>query len=540
MNNMTSDIKRFRTLRELIDRRALVERERPYLIGPDDQIALSYSELRGVVRRYALELQSRWGVSDGDRVGIFLPNGADFVVAYLAIMYLGAVACPINNLLQDPEIDCILESAKATTCCVAVHWSERIERLVKRKSFACAIVPVEGIFDRQLGGRSRDEQYEELRLAEIRCDKLALIVHTSGSTGRPKGVPLSHSNLLLDCEYICDAIRLTKNDRALCILPLFHTNAEVLSVLCPLYSGGSVVIPRQFHASQFWPLAIHYEVTWCSAAPTIFFILIKRHEGEESGFHLGHQIRFFVSGTSALPVPLMRTFEQTFGVMILEGYGLTETVCRVAFNRRPPDEVAHPGKEDGCRRFGSVGTAIGDTEIEIVDENDRPVRVGERGEVVLRGSVVMKGYFENDAATDEAFRHGWFHTGDIGYMDEDGYLYIVDRKKDMIIRGGQNIYPREVDIVLGSHPKIEEAAVIGVPNGKYGEEVKAYVVSKKGMSVSAEEIIEFCRERLAAYKCPKSVRFIEAMPKGPTGKLLRVQLARFEKNEASQNSQEEK
>jgi long-chain acyl-CoA synthetase len=524
------------TLRELMDRRALGDGPRPYLIAPDDGVQLSYAGLYAAVRGYAHELHSCWGVGKGDRVGIFLPNSADFVVAYLAIMYLGAIACPINTLLQDPEIEHIVDNAKASLLCVAAEWCERIQRLVKRNGCSSQIASVDNIVAGQKARRARLDA--ELELPELSGDEVALIVHTSGSTGRPKGVMLTHRNLLLDCEYISDRLRLNSDDRALCVLPLFHTNAEVLSILCPLYSSGSVVLPRQFHATQFWPLAHRHTVSWCSAAPTIFYILVKRSEHEEAPAHSGHQVRFFVSGTSALPVPLMRTFEQTFGVIILEGYGLTETVCRVAFNSRPPDELVRPGEEDGYRKFGSVGTPIGDAEIDIVDDDDRRLGAGELGEIVLRGSVVMKGYFNDDTATAEAFRHGRFRTGDIGYKDADGFLYIVDRKKDMIIRGGQNIYPREVDNVLALHPKIADAAVIGVPHEKYGEEIKAYVVRKDGEWVSAEEILAFCRQRLAAYKCPKSIQFIDAMPKGPTGKLLRAQLARFER-EPVQHTREE-
>lgn len=520
------------TLRELIRRRAKEDGDRPFLIAPDEGAELSYADLDAVVSGYASELRLRWGVSKGDRVGIFLPNCVEFVVVFLAISYIGAVACPINTLLQDPEIDSILEGVKAKVLCVAGQWHGRIKRLVAENGCESNIATADGVAERHKYRQPRDAE-----LPAFGSDDVALIVHTSGSTGRPKGVMLTHRNLLLDCDYICDCLGLTRDDRALCVLPLFHTNAEVLSVLCPLYSAGSVVLPRQFHATQFWFLVEHHGVTWCSAAPTIFYILIKRYEQDETKTPTGHSLRFFVSGTSALPVPLMQAFERAFGVIILEGYGLTETVCRVAFNRRPDDGFGQPGEEGSYRKFGSVGTPIGDAEIEVVDDDDRRLGTGERGEIVLRGSVLTKGYFNNEAATAEAFRGGWFHTGDIGYKDSDGWLYIVDRKKDMIIRGGQNIYPREVDNVLALHPKIADAAVIGIAHEKYGEEVKAYVVRKEGENLAADEIIAFCRERLAAYKCPKSVAFIDVMPKGPTGKLLRAQLARFEQ-ESVQGSQE--
>lgn len=485
------------------------------MVAPDDGVELSYAQLQLAVSSMAAQLRSRWNVDAGHRVCIFIPNGADFVITYLAVMYLGAVACPVNTALQDTEIEYIVANSKASVICVFSDWCERVRKIVSNAGLSTSVVETQKL---ALGGDGTAPGGASA-LPESRPEDIALIVHTSGSTGHPKGVMLTHRNLLLDCQYIVDVLGLQESDRAFCVLPLFHTNAEVLSVLCPLFTGGSVVIPRQFHASQFWPLARDHSVTWCSAAPTIFYILVKRSEQEAVPDHAGHRVRLFVSGTSALPVPLMEEFELTFGAPILEGYGLTETVCRVAFNR-----IAG-------RRFGSVGTPIGDSRIEIVDDDDKLLPESERGEIVLRGSVIMKGYFNDERATAEAFRNDWFHTGDIGYKDSDGFVYIVDRKKDMIIRGGQNIYPREVDRVLAMHPKIEDAAVAGVPDEKYGQEVKAYVVCKSGAILSTDEIVSFCRQQLAAYKCPKTVQFIDAMPKGPTGKLLRAQLlARYENN----------
>lgn len=528
------------SIRQLIDWRAAHDADRMFLFAPDDGAELTYAQLGAAVRGFALRLKADHGIARGDRVGLFLPNGEDFVIAYLGTMYLGAVACPINTLLQDPEIEYILESARLSVVCASREWIARLRGLTHDGRTVRAIVPAEEICAKPYPGDAPLHDQSLPELPGINGDDVAQIVHTSGSTGQPKGVMLTHRNLLLDCRYIVQWHRMGPDDRALCVLPLFHTNAEVLSVLCSLFAGGSVVIPRQFHASQFWPLALRYGVTWCSAAPTIFYILLKRSEQDGQQAHRGHRVGFFISGTSALPVSLMREFEQVFGVLILEGYGLTETVCRVAFNPHPPAGRGRAGEEDGYRKFGSVGTAIGDVEIMIVDEQDRPLARGERGEILLRGSVLMKGYFNDEVATGEAFRGGWFHTGDIGYMDTDGYLYIVDRKKDMIIRGGQNIYPREVDNVLALHPKIADAAVIGVPDEKYGEEVKAFVVCKEGEPVSPEDIMEFCQERLAAYKCPKSVAFIDAMPKGPTGKPLRAQLARAEQGSREISHEENK
>jgi acyl-CoA synthetase (AMP-forming)/AMP-acid ligase II len=307
---------------------------------------------------------------------------------------------------------------------------------------------------------------------------------------------------------------LTERDRLLTVMPLFHMNAVSVTTMTPLYAGASTVVSPRFSASRFWQIISDYEITSFGSVATMLARLLSAYpEGTPAGLKTD-QLRFAMCGSAPVPAEILRRFEETFNCLVIEGYGLSESTCRSTFN--PPDER---------RRPGSCGMPIGN-EMRVFDEEDREVADGELGEIVLRGENILKGYYKNPEATAEAFRQGWFHTGDIGYKDADGFFYIVDRKSDMIIRGGENIYPREIDEVLYSHPAVAAAATIGVPDPVYGEEVAAFLVLKDGAQAAEEELINFCRERLADYKCPKSVRFIAEIPKGPTGKLLKRELAR--------------
>lgn len=508
----------FESLPALIETRAGATPDRTVLIAPDDDAELTCAGLHEATRTVALRLRDEWGVGPGDNVGLLMANGLDFVVVYFGIMALGAAACPINTALREDEIDHILANAAIDVVC-ADPVSARLAR--RDECPAGRVCDDPGSLWRSRPATDGGD----VPPPRVEADSVAQIVHTSGSTGRPKGVMLSHRNILADCRYIVDWMGFGPGDRSLCILPLYHTNAEMHSVIAALVAGASVVVPRRFSASAFWTLAAETGATYCSAAPTVLYILLEAHRASGATAPPDHGLRLFICGSSSLPVPLLEAFERTFGAMIIEGYGLTETVCRVTFNPVPPPEAFRPGREEGYRRFGSVGRAIGDSRIAVVDDDGRPVAPGTRGEIVLKGNVVTRGYFNDPEATKAAFRDGWFLTGDIGYMDADGYLYVVDRKKDLIIRGGQNVYPREVDEVLLRHPQVGEAAVVGVGDAKYGEEVKAFVVPVEGAEPTAGEIMDFCRRRLAAYKCPKTVQFIETMPRGPTGKLLRRRLA---------------
>jgi acyl-CoA synthetase (AMP-forming)/AMP-acid ligase II len=348
---------------------------------------------------------------------------------------------------------------------------------------------------------------------DVGKDDEAIIIYTSGTTGKPKGCLLTHGNVIANARQIVEWLNFTDQDRLLTIMPLFHMNAVSVSTMSALYSGGSTVVSPKFSASRFWEIISNYQVTSFGSVATMLSILLTTYpNGVPEGLETG-RLRFAMCGSAPVPTEVLKQFEETFNCLVIEGYGLSESTCRSTFN--PPDER---------RRAGSCGLPIGN-EMKVVDDDDREVEEGALGEIVLRGENILKGYYKNPAATAAAFRNGWFHTGDIGYRDPDGFFYIVDRKSDMIIRGGENIYPREIDEVLYQHPAVAAAAAIGVPDPLYGEEVAAFIVLKEGTDATEEEIIGFCRGCLADYKCPKTVRFVNEIPKGPTGKLLKRELA---------------
>src|SRR6185369_823538 len=338
-------------------------------------------------------------------------------------------------------------------------------------------------------------------------DDDAIIIYTSGTTGKPKGCLLTHGNIISNARQISEWLQFTPEDRLLTIMPLFHMNAVSVTTMSALYAGGSTVISPKFSASQFWKIISDYRITSFGSVATMLSILLNTYPDGVPGDLKTEQLRFAMCGSAPVPAEVMKRFEETFKCPVIEGYGLSESTCRSTFN--PPD---------ARRRAGSCGLPIGN-EMKVVDDDDNEVPQGELGEIVLRGENILKGYFKNPDATEKAFRGGWFHTGDVGYQDKDGFFFIVDRKSDMIIRGGENIYPREIDEVLYQHPAVAAAATIGVPDQLYGEEVAAFVVLKDGNKTTEAELIEYCKRELADYKCPKSIRFVADIPKGPTGKL---------------------
>jgi long-chain acyl-CoA synthetase len=299
-------------------------------------------------------------------------------------------------------------------------------------------------------------------------------------------------------------------------MPLFYMNAVSVTTMTALIAGASTVVSPKFSASKFWQIIEDYRITSFGSVATMLSMLLQKkselNPKSEIENRKSETLRFAMCGSAPVPVEVLKKFEETFGCLVIEGYGLSESTCRSTFN--PPNTA---------RRAGSCGKPIGN-EMKIFDENDEELKDGELGEIVLRGENIFKGYFKNEAATKKAFANGWFHTGDIGSRDADGFFYIADRKSDMIIRGGENIYPREIDELLYTHPAVEAAAVVGVPDELYGEAVAAFVVLKRDETASEEEIIDFCKQHLADYKCPQTVRFVENIPKGATGKLLKREL----------------
>jgi long-chain acyl-CoA synthetase len=325
---------------------------------------------------------------------------------------------------------------------------------------------------------------------------------------------LTHGNILANARQITEWLGFSGNDRLLTIMPLFHMNAVSVTTMSALYAGGSTVVSPKFSASRFWNIISDYHISSFGSVATMLSMLLNTYPGGVPDGLQTSQLRFAMCGSAPVPAEVMKKFEEIFNCPVIEGYGLSESTCRSTFN--PPDQR---------RRAGSCGLPIGN-EMKVVDDDDDEVADGELGEIVLRGENILKGYFKNPEATERAFRGGWFHTGDVGYRDQDGFFFIVDRKTDMIIRGGENIYPREIDEVLYQHHAVAAAATIGVPDKLYGEEVAAFIVLKDGAHATEEELVGHCKSALADYKCPKTIRIVTGIPKGPTGKLLKRELAR--------------
>lgn len=512
-------------IRELLETRVGETPDKDFLLLESGDRVFTYRQFDDEVNRAAATLLGL-GVRKGDRVSLLLTNRAEFLIFYFACFKIGAWAGPVNALLKPREIEFIIADSEAATVVtqpdLLPHLDEAREHvkslrnvLVVEDDDQWSVIDNEDNYSESGRNASESNSEPQTRNPELSPADEAVIIYTSGTTSKPKGVLLTHGNLLSNAQQIAEWLRLTADDRSLIVMPLFHVNGLMTTAMATLWAGGSMVLGPRFSASRHWETIARYGVTYFGSVATMLSMLNHKYpEGLPAELDVS-RFRFALCGSAPVPVKVLKTFESLFKFPVIEGYGLSESTCRATFN--PIDE----------RRVGSVGKPIGN-EVRIFDENDHAIAPHQIGEIVLRGPNIMKGYYKNEAATREAFRSGWFHTGDLGYRNEDGFFYVVDRKSDLIIRAGENIYPREIDEVLYQHPTVKDAATVGVPHELYGEEVKSFVVLRKGEETTEQEIIEFCRERLADFKCPKSVEFVDDIPKGPTGKLLKRELIREE------------
>lgn len=494
-------------LRELIELHLADRPDQTFIYWRDEEI--SYRTLNEGANRVANGLRAL-GVGKGDVVSVYLPNCPEFFYTWFGIVKLGAVFGPVNAMFKGDEVRHVLSDSGA----VMAVTSQALLDTIKAARGECPalreVICLEGQAPGAMAFEELMEQPPELEPVALARDDLTAIVYTSGTTGRPKGAMLSHFNYVWDTMAAVDVMPIQPGqDRLGLILPLFHVNAQVTS-LSQLYVGGAVAMWERFSPSDFWETVQHYRPTTFSAVPTMLSILlaVPRPEGLDTS-----SLRYVICGAAALPLDIFERFEETFDLRILEGYGLTEATCVSSLN-----------PYWGIRKVGSIGLPLRGQPMKIVDDNMNELPPGEFGEIVVKGPNVMMGYYNNPEATTETIVNGWVRTGDIGYTDEDGYFFIVDRKKEMIIRGGENIYPREVEEVLFSHPKIAEAAVIGRPDPIWGEEVVAVIVLQPGQTLTLEEVQEFCKERMASYKAPRQVEFREDLPKTVTGKVAKKAL----------------
>src|SRR5712692_489061 len=499
-------------IRELLEQRAQAEPDKLFLFSEADERRFTYAQFNSAVDATARLLASN-NIGKGDVVSLVMPNSAEYLIAYFACWKLGAIAGPVNSLLKEHEAAFVMDNSEAKAILVHSEFRPLIENIRGDLPHLKSVIE----FDDEAEA-TREFSEGAVPAVEIGKDADAIIIYTSGTTGKPKGCLLTHGNVIANARQISKWLHFTEDDRLLTIMPLFHMNAVSVTTMSALYAGGSTVVSPKFSASRFWKIVSDYQITSFGSVATMLSMLLNNYPNGVPEGLTTDQLRFAMCGSAPVPAEVMKKFESTFNCPVIEGYGLSESTCRSTFN--PPDER---------RRPGSCGLPIG-SEMKVVDDDDHEVADGEVGEIVLPAENILQGYFKNPEATGNPFRNGWFHTGDVGYRDQEGFFYIVDRKSDMIIRAGENIYPREIDEVLYQHPAVAAAAAIGIPDQLYGEEVAAFVVLKDEMKISEAELINYCTERLADYKCPKSVRFVTDIPKGPTGKLLKRELAaRFAK-----------
>jgi long-chain acyl-CoA synthetase len=464
-----------------------------------DDAAMTYRALDEASARVAGLLRER-GLKPGDRVGLMMPNVAEVPVVYYGVLRAGGVVVPMNPLLKAREVAYYLGDSGAGLI-FAWHAFADAARDGAEQVDAETIV-VDGVgFPDLLASATPD-----FGVADTSDSGTAVILYTSGTTGHPKGAELTHGNLISNTEVSrVDIVQAGPDDVIFGGLPLFHVFGQTVALNVAVASGACLTLLPRFDAAHALRIIAGHRVTVFEGVPTMYVALL--HQPDRANYDTT-ALRMCISGGAALPVEVLRGFDDAYKVPVLEGYGLSETSPVASFN--------HPGR---VRKPGSIGTPIRDVRMRVVDGDDNEVALGDVGEIVISGPNVMKGYWQRPEATAEAIRDGWFHTGDMGRVDTDGYFYIVDRKKDMIIRGGYNVYPREIEEVMYEHPAVAEAAVIGLPHASLGEEVAAAVALKPGAAATAEELRDYVKSQVAAYKYPRHVWFVESLPKGATGKI---------------------
>src|SRR5919108_1118703 len=465
---------------------------------------LSYAALDEASARVAGLLRAK-GVEPGDRVGIMLPNVAYFPVCYYGALRAGAAIVPMNPLLKDREVAFYLGDSDAKVVFAWHQFAEAAHGGAEQTGADCVLVEP-GEFEALLG---RCDPAPDV--AEREVDDTAVILYTSGTTGKPKGAELTHHNLLRNVEVSVGLFGLDDRAVTLGALPFFHSFGQTCALNATISVGGLLTLIPRFDGGKALEIIERDRVTVFEGVPTMYAAMLNHPRADETDTST---LQVCVSGGAAMPVEVMRAFEEKFGCQVLEGYGLSETSPVASFNRR-----------DRERKPGSIGLPVDGVEMRVIDEDGNEVPQGDVGEVAIRGHNVMKGYWRREEATAEAIdADGWFKTGDMAKVDEDGYFFIVDRKKELVIRGGFNIYPREIEEVLYEHPAVREAAVIGVPHDQLGEEVAAAVALKSGAAATPEQLRDFVKQRVAAYKYPRIVWLVDELPKGPTGKILKREI----------------
>ncbi|HEX2825505.1 MAG TPA: AMP-binding protein [Burkholderiales bacterium] len=498
-----------KTIREYVDKRATETPDATYLIAPETGAAMTYGELRRASVELARFLGSR-GLARGDKVALMLHNSYQTARLLIGVMYAGYTVAPLNLVAQQSQIVYVLDHSDTVLVFTSAELEPRLREALTAVTREIQVVVIDPDSTTELQAGAPAPQ----PLHAVAEDDDALLMYTSGTTGVPKGVLHTHGSVVAGGVYTSEAHRLGPSDRVLCALPLYHINGQIVTAVAPLVHGGSVVMPHRFSVGHYWELVAAHACTWINVVPTIIAYLLNAPAPRERGLDVS-RVKFCRSASAPLPPELHRAFETKFGIGIIETFGMTETNAPCFTNPYDADK----------RKVGSPGQAYGN-DAKIVDPATlATLPPGAVGEIMLRGANVMKGYYKDAQATAKTLHaDGWMHSGDLAYMDEEGFVFVTGRIKELIIKGGENIAPREIDEALLEHPAVLEAAAVGIPDALYGQDIMACVVLKPDAACSTADLDAHCLSVLGRFKSPRQIRIVETLPKGPSGKVQRLKL----------------
>ncbi len=505
---------KFDSIGGLLNNKTEENKDKIFLIDVTKNKQISYNKLNEEVNKLSNYLKKS-GIKKEDVIAILLPNCNHYLLSYFAIQKIGAIAYLVNTKLKEDELIPLLNNSGTNYIITNNDFIKTIEK-IKHK-----IENLHNIFNIENKDYNNNikKQNNKFKVEHISPDDPSTLIYTSGTTGTSKGVLLTHKNLITNLEAVAERLNLGRDSIHLSMRPLFYVAGIFATILLPLYYGGTIVLYKKFSRTRFWKLIHKYKINFAELSTSMISILLNPPE-DITKYNL-ISLKFIGVGGAPLHKEIVTKFENHFKVPLFECYGLTESSCLTTYT---PPEIEK-------RKIGSPGIPLKTNKIKIVDEESTELKAGKVGEVLIRGPNIASEYYTKKEKKPKIFHNGWFDTGDLGYIDKDGYLYILGRKKELIKRGGENISPNEVDQIIYKHPKVKEACAVGVYDQILGEEVKAYVALKPKQKATEKEIIDFCKKHIAEYKCPKSIEFMKELPKSPTGKILRRELQEMDKND---------